>query len=91
VPADDDSPILCARCLKELTPGKGEFYIVDIDARADPTPPVLEENDDRDYESEINAIVAELNRLPACEANHQRLTLHLCLGCYGEWIEKPTG
>ena len=93
--SDEDSPILCARCVKELTPGKGEFYVVDIDSRADPTPPVLEDADMvRDYESEINAIVAQLNDTSAQEAMDQvqrRLTIHLCIGCYSDWIEKPAG
>lgn len=89
--SDDDSPIFCARCFKELTPGKGEFYVVTIDSTADPTPPVLDEADmDRDYKSEINAIVAQLHELSPTDQTH-RMTIHLCLACHTEWIEKPAG
>ena len=91
--SDDDSPIFCARCAKELSPGRGEFYVVDIEAKADPTPPILDDGDlDRDYESEINAVVAELHKLSAREAMdqvHRRMTIHLCMACFGGWIENP--
>ncbi len=86
---EEDEPILCARCIKELTPGRGEFYIVEIQATADPTPPVLDESDmTRDYKSEINAVVAELaNHTP----RNQRLAIHLCMSCYTTWIDNPAG
>jgi hypothetical protein len=35
---EHQSPLLCARCGVELTPGKGDFYVVRIEAVADPTP-----------------------------------------------------
>ncbi len=93
--SDDDSPIFCARCAKELNLGRGEFYVVDINAKADPTPPILDDVDmDRDYESEINAVVADLHKLSAREAMdqvHRRLTIHLCISCFGRWIENPAG
>ena len=30
-----EDPLLCARCGVELTPGKGDFYVVKIEAWAD--------------------------------------------------------
>lgn len=89
--SDDDLPIFCARCGDKLAAGRGEFYIVTIDSQADPTPPVLAEDDgDRDYKSEINALVAELHSLSPTKQT-QRTTIHLCLDCHTEWIEKPAG
>ncbi|MBC8354411.1 MAG: hypothetical protein H8E66_20645 [Planctomycetes bacterium] len=86
---EEDAPIICARCVKELTPGRGEFYVVEIDAKADPTPPVLGEDDmSRDFKSEINALVAELQDFTS---QSQRLTIHLCMTCYASWIENPAG
>ena len=93
--SDEDSPIFCARCAKELNAGRGEFYVVEIDAKADPTPPILDDVDmERDFESEINAVVAELHKLSAREAMdqvHRRLTVHFCLVCFADWIENPAG
>jgi len=87
--SEEDAPILCARCVKELTPGRGEFYVVEIEAKADPTPPVLDDEDmTRDYKSEINALVAELENFTP---QNQRLTIHLFMSCYSAWIEKPAG
>ena len=87
--SEEDAPILCARCVKTLTPGRGEFYVVEIAAKADPTPPVLDETDlARDYKSEINVLVAELESFTP---RSQRLTIHLCMSCYSAWIEKPAG
>lgn len=40
----DSSPLLCARCGAELTPGTGDFYVVRIEALADPTPPHFSED-----------------------------------------------
>ena len=74
--SEEDAAIICARCVQELTPGRGEFYVVEIEAKADPTPPILDAEDmTRDYKSEINALVAELENFTP---QHQRLTIHLC-------------
>ncbi len=86
---EDREPISCSRCASDVAPGRGEFYIIDIEAKADPTPPVLDENDlQRDYKSEINAIVAELENVTP---QNQRLTIQLCMSCYATWMENPAG
>ncbi|MCA9145041.1 MAG: hypothetical protein H6821_07380 [Planctomycetaceae bacterium] len=86
-PDEAAPPIHCARCVTELIPGRGEFYVVEIEAKADPTPPILDPSDlKRDYKSEINALVAELEHLAP---QNQRVTIHLCMSCYPAWIEKP--
>lgn len=85
----DQQPICCSRCSTEVTPGRGEFYIVEIEAKADPTPPVLDDDYlQRDYKSEINALVAELENL---EPESRKLTINLCVACYSAWMDNPAG
>jgi hypothetical protein len=89
----DDSPLLCARCTAELTPGKGDFYVVRIEAVADPTPPsVSEEELQRDHRAEIERLVKEMRDVSPQEAMDQvyrRLVICLCSPCYRVWIENP--
>ena len=33
-----EAPLFCDRCSSELVPGKGNFYVVKIEAVADPSP-----------------------------------------------------
>jgi len=41
---ESDCDVLsCAKCGAELTPGKGDFYVVRIEAVADPSPPSFSE------------------------------------------------
>jgi hypothetical protein len=91
----DDRPIFCNRCNRELTPGLGDFYVVLIEAIADPAPPQFSEEDlRRDPRTEIERLLAGLRELSEQEALDQvyrRLTIHLCTPCYREWIENPTG
>jgi hypothetical protein len=91
----DTSPLFCDRCLKELRPGQGEFYLVRIDAVLDPTPPEFTDDDlRRDVTGELNDLVRQLETLSAQEATdqvHRKLTIYLCLECYRRWIESPTG
>ncbi len=89
------APLFCDRCLKELKFGQAEFYLVRIEALLDPTPPEFTQEDlARDVTSELNELVQQLNHLSAHEATeqiHRKLTLFLCLTCYRNWIENPTG
>lgn len=91
----DDSPLLCARCAAELTPGKGQFYVVRIEAVADPTPPSFSEDDlKRDHRAEIERLVSQMRDLSERELMEQvyrRLVLCLCGPCYRVWIENPAG
>jgi hypothetical protein len=68
---------------------------VQIDAVADPSPPELTREDlDRDFKREWRELVAELKDLSSQEALdqvHRRVIIHLCNGCYREWIENPAG
>jgi hypothetical protein len=88
-------PLCCDRCGAELRPGEGSFYVVRIEAFADPTPPSFSVDDlIRDAKAEIRRLLDELGELSAQEAMDQvyrRLVLYLCGPCYRQWIENPTG
>ena len=95
-PAQTDQwPMFCDRCRVELTPGEGSFYVVRIEAFADPTPPRFSEEDlHRDTRSEIERLIDQMHDLSGQEAMDQvyrRMTLYLCGPCYRQWIENPTG
>ena len=88
-----DSTLLCARCGAELTPGTGDFYVVRIEALADPTPPHFSEDDlRRDPRAEIARLIEQMRDLSEQELLDQvyrRLMLYLCGPCYRQWIEDP--
>lgn len=91
-----DPPILCARCSAILTPGQGDFYVVRIEAFADPTPPDVPDmagpSSRGDFAAEMRALIAQMQHLSEQELMDQvyrRLTLHLCRRCYQGWIENP--
>jgi hypothetical protein len=85
--------ILCAKCLKSLQAGRGEFYLITIDAVADPTPPTFAEGElAHDLRPDWRAIVAELEDVSSQEALDQvyrRVVIHLCNACFRRWIENP--
>jgi hypothetical protein len=64
------SPIFCDRCLAILKPGDGNFYVVAIDAMADPTPPRLDHDmrSDRDLQQEIRELIHQLEDMSEREA-----------------------
>jgi hypothetical protein len=91
----DPVPLFCDRCAAELRPGTGNFYQVNIEAVADPSPPDLDaEEQPEDLRKEIELLLAEMADLSPQEAMdqvHRRLTLCLCVPCYRRWIENPVG
>ena len=97
--AQDDMPLLCHRCGCDLTPGAGNFYVVKIEAFADPTPPAYDEDElarmtAEDIDAEINALLEQMKDMSEQEMMDQvyrRLTIHLCGRCYRKWIENPAG
>ena len=51
-------PLLCPRCQREVHPGRGDYYLVRIDAVADPEPPVITDEDlDLDVGAEIERLI----------------------------------
>jgi hypothetical protein len=89
----DRLPVLCARCATELTPGKGDFYVVRIETLADPSPPRFSEEDlNHDHRAEIERLIEQMRDLSEQELTDQvyrRLVLYLCGPCYRQWIENP--
>ena len=91
----DETVLLCHRCGEELRPGRGNFFVVRIEAFADPAPPEIEEGDlSADIEARIDRLIEEMRHMSEHELMDQvyrRLTIHLCGRCYKEWIENPAG
>ena len=89
----DEGPFACKRCGAVLMPGAGDFYVVAIEAVADPSPPKLPAEDPADIRARIERLLAELEGVSEQEALAQvyrRLAFHLCGPCFRRWIENPT-
>ena len=92
-----ESPILCARCLRILTPGRGEFYVVQIEAFADPSPPNLDSYEEQDGDSirrsyvELIRQMSNVSEQEAKDQVYRRLSITLCTDCFSAWIENPVG
>ena len=89
--------LLCHRCGCTLTPGHGNFYVVRIEAFADPAPPDLAdaaEMSAAEISAEIDRLIDEMSGMSErdlMDQVHRRLTIHLCGPCYRAWIENPAG
>jgi hypothetical protein len=87
--------LLCKRCSKEVHPGRGDYYLVRIDAVADPEPPVITEEDlDLDVGAEIERLIRRMEGLGEKELERQvyrRKAIYLCVRCFNPWIEDPAG
>ena len=89
-----ETALICHRCSALLTAGEGSFYIVRIEAFADPTPPHLDGDEftELDPGTEINLAIEQMHGMTERELMdqvHRRLTIHLCSQCYKDWIEDP--
>ncbi len=88
-----DDPLFCARCLATLTPGAGNFWVVSIDAVADPTPPEFTDEDlQRDLQREFAKLLKQLQDCSPREAMDQvyrHTVIHLCQHCFETWMENP--
>ena len=91
----EQSPLFCDRCSAVLTPGRGSYYVVKVEAVADPTPPSFAEpHPGVDVGREIDLLIGRMRDMTEQEAMDQvyrRLMLYLCTPCYRIWIENPTG
>lgn len=78
-----------------IAPGADDFYLVSIVAVADPSPPIITEEDlARNVQVEINRLIRSMHHLNEEEAQDQvfrRVSFRLCGTCYRQWIEDPTG
>jgi hypothetical protein len=88
-------PVHCSRCGKAVEPGRGEYYLVDVRAVADPSPPVFTAEDlATDPAREIDRLLRRLRRMTREQLAHQvyrRRLFCLCNACYGAWIDDPFG
>jgi hypothetical protein len=86
-------PLSCKRCSKEVHPGRGDYYLIRIDAVADPQPPIFTQEDlDQDVRAEIERLI----RLMKCMSKQQlerevfrQKAIYLCVPCFNLWIENP--
>ncbi len=89
------SGLSCSRCAKALKGGRGQFYVVRIDAVADPTPPEITSEDlEKDAAREIARLTRELADKTEEELSDQvfkRKFICLCTPCYRSWIQDPAG
>ena len=92
--------LLCHRCGRSLTPGDGDWYVVNVEAYADPTPPHLTDEDlareAEDVADEMQRLIERMEHANVSEREmldqvHRKLTLHLCRACYERWMENPVG
>lgn len=85
--------LICHRCSCLLTCGEGSFYVVKIEAFADPSPPMLDTNNPSHHLStDINELIKQMSDLSEQELMDQvyrRLVLLICRPCYELWIEDP--
>ena len=91
----EDHPLFCCRCGCQLTPGRGDFYVVRIEAFADPSPPT-EAGCPAPFDpgEEIDGLIRQMEGMSERELLdqvHRYMTIHLCGECYRSWIENPAG
>ncbi len=91
---DDHDNLICARCLAELIPGHGNFFVVKIEGVADPFSPRLPDLSLDEVRREMERTLRQLTTTSAGEAQQQvrrHVTVHLCQTCFAVWIENPAG
>jgi hypothetical protein len=83
----------CKGCLKEIYPGRGDYYLVRIDAVADPQPPIITQEDlDQDTGAEIELLIRSIKGMSEQQLERQvfrQKTIYLCVACFNRWIENP--
>ena len=91
----DQLDLLCHRCGVGLTRGEGSFYVVRIEAFADPTPPLVSTDEPlADIAADFERLIEQMRDMSEQELMDQvyrKLVVLLCLPCYQDWIENPTG
>jgi hypothetical protein len=94
-PATGPSALICHRCGVLLAPGEGSFYVVRIEAFADPTPPDIDPTESlADLSAEWERLLDQMRDMSEQELMDQvyrRVNLQLCTGCYRQRIEDPVG
>ncbi len=90
-----EHPLFCDRCTTELHPGRGDFFVIRIEAVADPSPPLLDEStakrSARNSMRELIDAAEDLTKQELMDQIYRRLTIYLCSECYRVWSENPSG
>lgn len=85
----------CDRCRRTIDPKDEVRYVVKLEVHAAIEPMQLdEEDDDRDYLSEIQDILERMDDGDdeySADPGFQRRTFDLCPECYRKFIQNPTG
>ncbi len=83
----------CKCCLKEVHPGRGDYYLVRIGAVADPQPPIITQEDlDQDVGAEIERLIRRMRTMSEQQLAQQvyrQKVIYLCVRCFNRWIENP--
>jgi len=92
---ESEGVVFCRKCGAELVPGRGDFYVVNIEAYAEAgVLRITAEDLAKDQAAAMREIVEELKGVSAQEAMdsvYRRVSFYLCRGCYAGWIEEPMG
>ena len=89
---DDQPGDSCLRYGKELLLGRDSCFLVEVEAMADPSPPII--SAEEVTRQQIEGLIEQMKDLSPQEAMDQvyrRLCFYLCGSCYRPWIENPTG
>ena len=66
------APLHCKSCSKEVHPGRGDYYLVRIDAVADPQPPIITQEDlDQDVGAEIERLIGRTKSMIEQQLRHR--------------------
>jgi hypothetical protein len=90
---DENDQLRCKRCSKEIYPGRGDYYLVRIDAVADPQPPIITQEDlDQDAGAEIERLIRRIKGMDEQQLERQvfrQNVIYMCVSCFNRWIENP--
>ncbi len=89
-----DPQLLCHRCGAILTTGEGSFFVIKLEAFADPSPPNFTGLSERDLLREIDDLIDDINEMSEQELMdevYRKMTILLCRPCYLQWIQAPAG
>lgn len=92
---NEENVRLCDRCLQTMMEGRAEFFEVQIEAVADPSPPVLDLDTsphsyaDIESQKQLEEALRNTSAQEAQDQIHRHVTLSLCNRCFSEWIEDP--
>jgi hypothetical protein len=87
------SRLHCERCSKEVHPGRGDYYLVRIDAVADPRQPIITQEDlEQDVGAEIERLIRLMKNMSEQQLERQvfrQKAIYLCVSRFDRWIENP--